>query len=376
LNFDGVATFAGAFEKIQDGTTSKVVCFSQSDLDRREREFVTASEQAKTFIFLVSRLPQTGDSNCDLFRRVVDRLDLDWFNLKTPFPAVESLVPEFCDFVKQYGTGYVAFVCNSDNEAQIKPICASPQNTFGVAIGGNVFFLPCTYPQHHGQAVEITSAAIQAAIKYRQRTTRELPEWIAEFAFSQESTLRAQATDLRERVTKLEVEIKRYGCYKGALCYQSDLLVEIVTKILERFFAVTLTIDDNCIEDATLKTEDGDILAIFEIKGVKGNFTRNNVNQVDSHRERLDLSPKKPGVLIMNTLMGTSSLEEKDEPPHPDIIKKAVKDRVILIRTLDLLRYADCVEKAALTKEAFKKTILTEAGWLKVENDMAQVVKE
>ena len=58
------------------------------------------------------------------------------------------------------------------------------------------------------------------------------------------------------------------------------------------------------------------IQAVIEIKGVKGNFTRANVNQVDSHRERLKLPPTTPGILVMNTLMGVGSLQEKDQPPH------------------------------------------------------------
>ena len=69
------------------------------------------------------------------------------------------------------------------------------------------------------------------------------------------------------------------------------------------FLGVSLTIDDKCIEDATLRDDQGSILAVFEIKGVKGNFKRDNVNQVDSHREGLGGAPNTPGILIMNTFM-------------------------------------------------------------------------
>ena len=159
------------------------------------------------------------------------------------------------------------------------------------------------------------------------------------------------------------------------MCYQSDPLVEVVRKMLDHFFGIALTIDDKCIEDATLLDGEGTTQAVVEIKGVKGNFTRANVNQVDSHRERLKLPPTTPGILIMNTLMGVGSLQEKNQAPHPDIIQKAAADHVLLIRTLDLLRYADGIEQGNLTKEAFRNTILTESGWLKVENNIAEVVK-
>jgi len=73
--------------------------------------------------------------------------------------------------------------------------------------------------------------------------------------------------------------------------------------------------------------------------------TRANVNQVDAHRERLGLAPDVPGVLIM-------------------------------IRTLDLLRYADGVEKGVLTKEDFRDALLHKSGWLKVENQTVEVVAQ
>ena len=48
---------------------------------------------------------------------------------------------------------------------------------------------------------------------------------------------------------------------------------------------------------------------------------------------------------------------------------------MLLIRTLDLLRFADLVERGIKTKEEFKNILLSESGWLKVEGDNATVVK-
>jgi hypothetical protein len=45
------------------------------------------------------------------------------------------------------------------------------------------------------------------------------------------------------------------------------------------------------------------------------------------------------------------------------------------MRTLDLLRYASAVEDGSLAKEEFKRTILSESGWLNVENGTAKIVR-
>jgi len=110
-------------------------------------------------------------------------------------------------------------------------------------------------------------------------------------------------------------------------------------------------------------------------KGVNKNFARKDINQVDSHRERLGLQADTPGILVMNTLMDAKSLAEKDQSPHPDIIKKAVTDNVLLIRTIDLLRFADGVEVGVFKKEDFLGILMSQSGWLKVAENKCEVVK-
>ncbi len=49
---------------------------------------------------------------------------------------------------------------------------------------------------------------------------------------------------------------------------------------------------------------------------------------------------------------------------------------MLLVRTLDLLRYADLVESETIAKDEFRSTILSESGWLRVGNGAVTVVKE
>lgn len=145
--------------------------------------------------------------------------------------------------------------------------------------------------------------------------------------------------------------------------------------ILREVFELQVKTEDKRIEDAAIVDENGNVLAVVEIKGESGSFKREHVNQVDSHRERLYLPAKTRGLLIMNTNMKASSLAEKDEAPHPDIIAKAVAENVLMMRTLDLLRYADLVEQGMRSRADFRNDIFTNAGWLRVEDSAVQVVK-
>jgi len=73
--------------------------------------------------------------------------------------------------------------------------------------------------------------------------------------------------------------------------------------------------------------------------------------------------------------MEVNSFAEKDQPPHPDIIKKAVSDSVLLIRTIDLLRYADGIEAGVFNKEDFIDILTSQSGWLKIADNECEVIK-
>ena len=382
LDYDGVVLFAGAFERVHSTMMDppRMVCVSHADLDLREREFFSAVQHGKPVIFLVPHLLQTVgfggvDPQCDLFRRFAHNLKLGWHCREQPSPVVESYAPEFREYINRFGTGYVEFHVDKQREDLFKPLCGGSDSVFGLVVAGKIFLLPSAVPQNPDQLDRILVAAITATLAYRKRMSSQMPVWVNEFVFTREADLRTQLEDLQKKALELEGEIDRYADFKGALCFQSEPLVKVVSNVLRDFLGVSLTVDDKCIEDATLRDEQDSVLGVFEIKGVKGNFTRGNVNQVDSHRERLGVPTNTPGILIMNTLMDADSIKEKDQRPHPDIIKKAVADGVLLVRTLDLLRYANAVEEGALTREAFRQTILGESGWLKVENGKATVVR-
>jgi hypothetical protein len=384
LDYDGIVVFAGAFEKQErsgyDGETS-IGCIALNDLDLRERELFTAIRKNKIAIFLVPWLPR-GDShrsevsNTDLFRRSLESSGIPWSSLREPISHLDSQIPEFQPYIERYGAAYVLFYRNDSNKEFTKVICGNDDKPVAFSLFDKVFFLPCTYPNTHEQALAAAKLAIRGVISYRKRISKAMPQWIGEFRFTQENSLLEEAKELQQQLSQKEARIESYRIYKGALCYRSDPLVDVVIKIFDKFFGIRLDKEDEFVEDASLKDEAGNRIAIFEIKGVNNNFDRQNVNQVDSHRERLCLQPNTPGILVMNTFMGAKSLAEKDQPPHPDIIKKGVTDNVLLIRTIDLLRFADGVETDIFKKEDFLKIPMSQSGWLKVSDNKFEVVKE
>ncbi len=381
LDYDGIVIFAGAFEQWNPSPGGGYLrCLNDADLDRRGREFSTAFEKGIPIIFLLSApnpLPtyQTGRLP-DLLRRIERTFGIGHRSLTEPHPGLVSEVPEFSEYIQRHGSGYAVLSVPDTTQYKLTPICQQAGYLFGLALADKLFILPCTWPAKDGQVRDMVCEAVAAVIAYRKRVSRELPAWAGEFSFSQEAKLIGEAEGLRSRLESLETEIATYKNFKGILSLQSDPLVEAVVEIFDKIFGISLVGEDDKIEDKRLLDADGKWIAIFEIKGIKGNFNRDLVNQVDGHRERRELPPTFPGIAIVNTFRSAGSLGEKDRPPDSEIIEKAVQDNVLLIRTLDLLRLADLTERRMKSGEDFKDILLNEAGWMKVKGDDVMVMKK
>jgi len=383
LDFEGVVVFAGSFEAwgedILDGP--QITCLQPADLDLREREFFTALKAGKVVVFLVPHIRDRivfspVDPSYDLFRRVAARLGIGWKPLDAPIPYLNASLPEFNDYLGKYGAGYLRFPAYMLPSLDLTVVCEHQNDIYGLVVADRVFFLPCAFPKTHQQAVDSAVSALTSVLAYRKRLANEVPPWVVDFRFQRESCLVEEAGRLHARLEQVKSATVAYQQFKGALCLRSEPLVQAVLKLLREFLGIELEVEDKRIEDATLKDTDGKILAVTEIKGGNRNFGREDINQVDSHRERLGLPAQTPGILIMNTLMTATSLAEKDLPPHPDIIKKAVADNVLMVRTLDLLRYADGVESGTLKKKDLLNTLLHESGWMRVAEGQVETVKE
>lgn len=382
LDYHGVLLFAGAFEEIKFGAYGEtfIKCIAQSDLDQRDREIHTALKKNDFVIFIIPYISR-GDynrhevSNTDLFRKIITNFRIPWNSSKNPVSHLDSQIPEFQSYIERYGSAYVVFNRNNDNKDLTKVICGKDDCPVAFTIFDKLFFLPCSCPKTHDQAFSAAESAIKSVITYRKRMSEAKPRWISEFLFTKEKSFLDEAQGLQQQLNQIEAKVDSYRQYKGILCYRSDPLVDNVISIFEKFFEIILERKEKFIEDATLKDKDGNIKGVFEIKGVNKNFTRNDINQVDSHRERLGLQSDTPGILVMNTFMEVNSFAEKDQPPHPDIIKKAVSDSVLLIRTIDLLRYADGIEAGVFNKEDFIDILTSQSGWLKIADNECEVIK-
>jgi len=390
LEFNGVVMLAGIFEKAgpqpppPSGGRRRLRaldCINTEELGRRLRESHSLLGKGDYLVFLVPQLLnakecETKIDHPDLFRRLMADLQIDIRPRSASIGNAPCLVPEFLRYLERHGAASVECIPLAGSELRLTEICRGSQGATGFVVNDGLYVLPCHVPQTHDSALDMVDLVASCVVEYRQRISVELPAWLTEFRFTREATLLEKAAALRRDLEDLESGLSVYERYKRVLAAKSTPLVDEVVAMLSNVFGLTVRRDEKFIEDACLIASDGSIEAVLEIKGDGGSFKRADVGQVDGHRERLGLPATGPGLLIMNTCMKAASLPEKDKGPHADIIKKAVGDNVLMIRTLDLLRYADLIEQGKRSVEDFRRDILAKAGWLKVENGTVEIMKE
>lgn len=165
--------------------------------------------------------------------------------------------------------------------------------------------------------------------------------------------------------------------YKAILITYGELLKNKIVEILQDFFQMNIDSSDEYHEDAKIVDEEGSVLAIIEIKGTKSGVRREHINQVDSHRERSNLTPKTPGILFINNEMSITGIHERlNTQIAKEHIKHAQKSNITIIRTIDLLFLMKHLENQTNRKKIFIDLINAGGGWLRADFEGYTVIQD
>ncbi len=78
----------------------------------------------------------------------------------------------------------------------------------------------------------------------------------------------------------------------------------------------------------------------------------------------------------MNVKMNAASLELKDLEVASEQIKKAVADKILIIRTLDLLNLIFLEDAGKISKDKIIEIFQKECGWLKSTQESYEIKKD
>lgn len=245
---------------------------------------------------------------------------------------------EFANYMHDFGISQTCFWNpRGDHKPRILAV-TNPHRIVAAELLGQFFFLPLpSIAKNKSDLVGLVTKCTEAILDYKRRNDLYLPAWVEEIEFPSENRLRAEVTRFEQEIVQRLEELSKLRRYKGILSTSGKTLNSLVVEILREHFNLNLHSKEEYIEDAIIF--DGEKhLFVVEIKGVNGGLKRDHVNQVDSHRERLGISPEVPGLLILNDFSDVDSVAERKAKAFDEShIRHAQKLNIKILRTTALL---------------------------------------
>lgn len=389
--FDGIIFIGRTFETYSH---EKISCLDKLELQKRIKQLFKLLSKRGFVGILVDRIIDSytivhGYSSsryeCNdtslgkVFLNDLGMINSNRFDSKEPLRHFQILRSEFKKYLSDYGITHTIFSIPPNIRNQIKPICKIDNSYTGMIIRDKVFVLPFMTPDRDEKdTTKIFTIVAEGITNTLLKISHEIPQWLEkEFIFPNERTLLSELYKQQQVLQEIESKVEVYRQFKGCLAFSDELLVDEVALTLENYFQIRVTKSQEFREDLQIHSpKDDKIIALVEVKGVNTGVAREHINQVDSHRERMGLTPDFPGILIINTKMNATSLKEKDIEVASEQIIKAVSDNILIIRTLDLLNLIVLIEKGKFIRESILELILNSNGWLKVSEKKCELIKE
>jgi len=290
----------------------------------------------------------------------------------------ERAEPEFLRYLRCYGVAHTVFRrCHRTQRMNV--IASVQRGAIALEFLNRLFFLPFHTTRKDWDCLcDVVRLVTQAIVKYRERRAVSLPEWLDEFQFAKESKLRRKLESHRKALAELEERLEVLKGYKAILTTQSEPLRQKIVSILRRYFGLSVDATDEKKEDAKLLDESGNPICFIEIRGVNRGVRREDINDVDSHRERNAVSSLVPGALLINNEMKVDAIDGRLATRiAQEHIEHAARLNVLIVRTIDLLFLMQHLEGRTIPerKTEFLNLLKSGGGWLRADREGYRVIR-
>ena len=373
---DGVVIPQGIFESYsikRHFNIYTVVQCEKNQLMERYKQINNMLKDNKWVCFLVrqmvDRVPQGYESedisDIDLCKVILNYIDIKRSSVDQGLVSA-SLRDEFKTYAAKYGVAQTIFDTYYSNRDKVSALLKSSRNIVGFEYESIIFFLPF-HSTKFGTTdlTELAALVITSILDYRSKKIIELPEWLNKFEFNAEIGLKQELEELSKKFIDTEAKLNSWKNFKSILTTSGENLKKAAINILENYFSLLIDPIDEGIEDAKLLDSSNNVVAFLEFKGTNKGIKRENINQIDSARERRGLDASTCGILIINNEMKLAGIDERlNTSVQTDHIKHARNMNVLIIRAIDLLYFMKHIESSNDRNRKFLNLINSGGGWL------------
>jgi hypothetical protein len=385
--FDGVILFQGVFESFREvefrgGLISGLVCdYDCNELDKRTKELELLLGNKGFVCFLLCKAfidYASGDcKSTDLCKRLLNYNSFYRESKSGRAITIKSKRSEFDNFLKRFGAAYTSFN-NSNDRIDMRVIAEISNHIVGMILFENMFFVPSLIPDNNPNVIEeYFQLLTDALIATCNKLVFEIPEWLKEFRFSEEVYLTNEKEKIESQLQQIIEQFEILQKFKRILLLDGELLVEAVVDVLRNGFNLKIDDKDEYKEDLKILDDNNNPIVFVEIKGTNKGIERKYINQCDTHRQEANLPPEFPSILIINThIKNSRTIAEKDQPVPDDQIRHAVRNNVLILRTLDLLLLLAQIrnKNIDLKIKDIISELTTKCGWMKASSEGWEII--
>jgi hypothetical protein len=301
-------------------------------------------------------------------------IDADRLAEYAPVEAVEEPFAEYFDFFGRSGSevGHANLeVLGRASSATVGEFVPSVAGTQGA---GAIYVVPYYFGGAQQDFMRLLLGAVES---HRRDAGDTIPPFLADLRLPGEADLLDEIESARTNLRELTKRAERLGRYRllmgtrGTGQALEDLVIEALNEVLADTDYHAEDREDVGVEDFWIVGPDGDF-ALAEVKGTNANVKRQDVNQVDNHREMAGKDPGFPGLLVSNTFRGHANLADRQQDVPEHAIIRATGSNVLILRAFDLY---NLVGRKLAGKDAGRElldALGAGGGWLVMDGDEVQ----
>ena len=381
---DGVVIPQGIFEKLETRSDlfsglfgeKTFILVDKSLMLERERQVFNLLRDGKWICFLVGEITdQIAQGlhsepiyDTDLCKRVLNAFMIDRrrrYRLEIPLD-LKVRDEEFELYMQRYGRPTTVFELPQDLPMERHAIAWLGGGVVGMEIDAQLFFLPFESSRPTlGVATDIVSLLAPAISQYRRDRITAVPDWVDDFHFKSEEPLYLEVNDLLGKLNRLESELASWKDYKAILASSGIFLRNKLVALFESVFGLKVQCIDREERFLVLKDDDSSV-ALVQSEGTEGSVQTASIERVARARSEHHLSESFPAALVINNDMAITNIGERSATSvAPEVLQAAVRQNVLVMRTIDLLFLLNHLEKSPNKKSRMLHLLTSGRGWLK-----------
>jgi hypothetical protein len=208
--------------------------------------------------------------------------------------------------------------------------------------------------------------------------TEEYPAYLDEMEVGDERSLRARIDALTAELGVLSRALEDARRGKRILLIDGDDLTNEVVRFLHEDLAVDVTRKGRpgAGEELWLSDPDGPASALVLVGSSEdGNVTKHDVATAMLRRAQLGKDESTPLLMVVNTFRSSQHLLERDTPVPAEVVKRAAEDRILVARTIDLVRLGQRAANGFPAAAQLRDGLAAGGGWFEVDPSLTATTR-